>query len=125
MREEPPDRSWLASRLRSFGHAFRGLASLIATEPHARIHLVAAICVVAVGAVLQVSAQDWRWLVLLIGWVWCAEAINTALEHLCDAITRDHHPGIRVAKDVAAAAVLISAIAASIIGAMIFLPYLG
>lgn len=123
MQDKRPGKSWMAPRRASFGHAFRGIVSLIATEPNARIHLAAA-CVIAAGLFFQVSGQDWRWLILLIGWVWCMGALNTAIEHLCDTVTHDHNPGIRAAKDIAAAAVLISAIAASIIGLMIFLPYL-
>jgi diacylglycerol kinase (ATP) len=114
----------MASRVKSFRDAGRGLVSLLATEPNARIHLAAAICAVVAGIVLQIGSSDWRWLVLAIGWVWFAEAINTSIEHLCDVVTRETHPGIRIAKDVAAAGVLISAVAAATIGLMIFLPHL-
>ena len=93
-------------------------------EPNARIHLVAAVAVVSAGVYLDVTPSDWRWLVLSIGWVWFAEAVNTSIERLCDVVTREIHPGIKIAKDVAAAAVLISAISAATIGALVFIPYL-
>jgi diacylglycerol kinase (ATP) len=79
--------------------------------------------VVIAGFFLGVTPQDWRWLVLGIALVWGAEAMNTAVEMACDAISQDHHPLIGKAKDAAAGAVLVAAIAAVIIGALVFWPY--
>lgn len=113
-----------SSRAGSFRAAGYGILSLVKTEPNARLHLCAAILVVGAGLILDVSAADWRWLILSIGWVWSAEALNTSIEHVCDVVTEDFHPGIKLAKDIAAGAVLISAISAAAIGASVFLPYL-
>jgi diacylglycerol kinase len=72
--------------------------------------------------VLSVSAADFLFLVLAIAWVWFAEAVNTAIERLADAVTLEHHPEIKVAKDVAAAAVLIASITSVAIGITILVP---
>ena len=71
----------------------------------------------------SLTALEWCWIVIAATSVWTAEALNTALELLADAATKDFHPLIGHAKDVAAGAVLVTAIGASIIGAIIFWPY--
>lgn len=110
--------------LRSFGHAVRGLVFLIRSQPNARIHLLAALLVGVTGAYAGLSHADWLWIVAAIVLVWSAEAFNTALEQLADALHPERHPGIGRAKDTAAAAVLITAIGAMVIGVLVFLPYL-
>ncbi len=115
---------YLVSRLDSMGHALRGLGLLLVSEPNARIHGAATVAVCAAGFYFGVTGMDWRWLTLAISAVWAAEAINTALELLADAVSPDHHPLIGKAKDAAAAAVLVAAIAASVIGGLVFWPYL-
>ena len=77
--------SWLQGRIDSFGHALRGIASLLAGEPNARIHLLATVLVVTLGLVLDVNRNDWQALLLIVAVVWLAEGMNTALEHLADA----------------------------------------
>jgi diacylglycerol kinase (ATP) len=109
-------------RLRSFTFTFAGLRYLIASEHNARIHLAATLVVLIGAYLLEVSSIEWLFLIVAIGWVWFAEAVNTAVERLADAITLEHNPQIKVAKDVAAAAVLVSSIASAAIGATIFLP---
>ena len=84
--------NWLQGRIASFGHALRGIASLLASEPNARIHLLATILVVALGLVLDVSRGDWQALLLIVAVVWLAEGMNTALEHLADAAVPEFHP---------------------------------
>lgn len=109
-------------RLRSFKYAFTGLLDLIKTQPNARIHLLVAIAVVVAGVYFKVSATEWCILILMIALVLVAEAFNTALEYLTDLVSPDYHPLAGKTKDVAAAGVLIFAIAAIIIGMIIFLP---
>ena len=111
-------------RLKSFQYALAGLWTLIKTQPNARIHLLATLVVVLAGGWIGLSGRDWLWITIAIVLVWAAEAFNTALELLADAVHPDHHPLIQRAKDVAAAAVLISAIGAAVMGAIIFLPRL-
>lgn len=115
--------SWTA-RIRSFGYALAGLRFLVRTQHNAWIHLAATIVVIAAGLVLQVSNADWRWLVVAIAAVWAAEAINTALEQLCDLVSPGYDIAIEHAKDVAAGAVLITAVGAAVIGVLVFWPYL-
>ena len=110
--------------MRSFVHAFRGIAILVASERNARIHVVAALAVVAAGLRLGVSSAEWCLLVLAIGFVFSAEALNTGIEFVCDALHPEQHPLIGKAKDVAAAGVLLAAISAAVVGAVIFVPLL-
>ncbi|MEO8530946.1 MAG: diacylglycerol kinase family protein [Deltaproteobacteria bacterium] len=112
------------NRLSSIKTAVNGLRDLIASEMNFRFHLVAAALVIAVGFWQDVTTADWRWLTLAIALVLLTEAINTAIERTCDAITLDIHPTIRVAKDIAASAVLLAAITSIVIGVLTFLPYL-
>jgi diacylglycerol kinase (ATP) len=114
----------LAARLRSFGYAFAGAGFMLRTQHNAWLHGVATILVVALGLALRVSLGDWRWLIVAIVAVWSAEAFNTAVEYVCDVVSPGYSEVVKHAKDVAAGAVLISAIGAAIIGALTFWPYL-
>ncbi len=109
---------------RSFAFAFRGLALLLRTQANARIHLLATVIVVAAGIGFHVHRGEWLALVLAIGIVWIAEGMNTAIEILCDRITKERDEQIGRAKDVAAGAVLLAAITAAVIGFMVFGPHL-
>ncbi|MBL8535832.1 MAG: diacylglycerol kinase family protein [Hyphomonadaceae bacterium] len=113
----------LGARLKSFAHAFAGFAYMLRTQHNAWIHLLATLAVVVAGALMRVSADDWRWLVTAIALVWAAEAINTAFEHLCDVVSPEFHNSVKLSKDIAAAAVLVCAAAAVLIGLITFLPY--
>lgn len=117
--------SFLAARLRSFGYALAGLAFMLRTQGNAQIHLAVTVIVAALGLWLNISRYDWLWLIAAMALVWIAEGLNTALENLCDVVSPNRHDGIRRAKDVAAGAVLVAAIAAAAIGLTVFLPYLG
>jgi diacylglycerol kinase (ATP) len=114
----------IASRIRSFGHALRGLGFMLRTQHNAWIHLAATAIVVAAGVGLRITPEDWRWIILAIALVWAAEIVNTAFEHLCDVVQPEFHVSVRAAKDVAAGAVLVAAVAAAIIGVLVFWPYL-
>jgi diacylglycerol kinase (ATP) len=108
----------------SFGHAFRGLARLLATQHNAWIHAAATLVVCALAALLGVSAGEWLALVLAISAVWSAEAMNTAFESLCDLVSPERRPLVQQAKDLGAAAVLVSATGAAIVGLIVFGPWL-
>ncbi len=112
------------SRFRSFAFAFAGLRHFATSEHNAWIHAAATVGVLALAAFLRVDRHDWLWLVLAIGWVWTAEAFNTAIERLADAVTTERRPAIKIVKDVAAAGVLVSALGAALIGLLVFSPYL-
>ena len=115
---------YLKQRVKSFGYAFKGIGTLIATQPHARIHAMATVIVVGSGFLLEVSRTDWLALVFAIAMVWVAEAVNTAIEFLTDLASPDFHPLAGKAKDVAAGAVLLAAIAAIAIAVIVFAPYI-
>jgi len=114
----------LSARVRSFKYAFRGLWLMIRSQHNAWIHGAATLVVVSLGFVFHLSSFEWCWIVLAIASVWTAEALNTAFEFLADVTTKEFHPLVEKSKDVAAGAVLITAIAAAIIGAIIFYPHL-
>jgi diacylglycerol kinase (ATP) len=114
----------LGARAMSFVHAWRGVVYLVGTQHNAWIHLAATVAVLVAAAVFDLSRWEWCWLILAIGLVLAAEAMNSAVEALADAVSPEFNEGVRRAKDVAAAAVLILAITAALIGALVFLPHL-
>jgi len=117
-----PD-SYLNGRLRSFGHAFRGLKILLQTQHNARIHAVATLLVVAAGALFGISLAEWALVALAVAAVWMAEALNSAIEFLVDLASPDFHPLAAKAKDLAAGAVLAAAIGALVVGVLVFGPH--
>lgn len=108
----------------SFGFAFKGLVTLIRTQPNARIHVLATVAVVIAGCYFPLQASEWLWLIGAMAGVWITEALNTALEFLTDLVSPDYHPLAGHAKDVAAAAVLLAAITAVVVGLIIFVPHM-
>jgi diacylglycerol kinase len=114
----------MRKRIASIGFALEGIVTLLRTQVNARIHLVAAIAVIALGACLGVQRSEWALLVFAIALVWVAEGLNTGIEFLADAAVPDPHSLIKHAKDVAAGAVLLASVAAAVIGALVFSPYL-
>ena len=106
----------VTARLKSFVYAGRGLRWLVQDEHNAWMHLAASAMVVVAGFLLHISFDDWRWLVFAIAFVWVTEAMNTAVEELCDFVSPGFaHPIGRV-KDLAAGAVLAASLAAAVIG---------
>ena len=114
----------LAARWQSVTYALRGIGVMLRTQHNAWIHAVATIAVLAAGFAFGIGAGDWLAVVLAIMAVWTAEALNTAFEALCDVASPEFHPMVKRAKDVAAGAVLISAIGALCVGALVFGPRL-
>jgi diacylglycerol kinase (ATP) len=113
-----------SGRIRSGMHALAGILEMLKTQHNAWVHLLATICVVGAGVVFGVSLTEWCLLILVMMAVWVAEALNTAFELLCDVASPEFHPLVKKSKDVAAGAVLLSAIGAVAVGLIIFLPYL-
>lgn len=112
----------LHKRLQSFRYAFKGIADLFRTQANARIHLLLAVLVTAAGMYLGLSRMEWALIALCIGAVMAMEALNTAIEYLTDLVSPEYHPLAGKAKDAAAAAVLLTAFCAAIVGLIIFLP---
>ena len=108
----------------SFGYAFSGLWYLLHTQRNAQIHCAAGASAVALG--LWFGLERWEWLILIltIALVLATEGINTAIETAVDVATTNYHPLARIAKDVAAGVVLLCAIAAILIGCIIFVPHI-
>ena len=115
-------REFIVSRFQSFGHAFRGLWYVMRTQRTAWIHFVAATIVFVVAFWLGVPPHGWAVLILTIAMVFTAEFINTAIEAVVDLASPEKHPLAKVGKDVGAAAVLISALAAVLVGLLILGP---
>jgi diacylglycerol kinase (ATP) len=114
----------LKKRIKSFGYAFKGIASLLKKEHNAWIHCLAIVVVTSLGFYFHITSTEWCIVLLCFGMVLAAEGFNTAIERLVDLVSPERHPVAGDVKDVAAGAVLICAIAAAIIGCIIFLPYL-
>jgi len=111
-----------ARRAERVRDACRGIAHVVRTEPHARAHVAAATAVVGLGLWLRLSPMQWSLIWGAIGLVWVAEALNTAIERLCDAVHPEAHPLIGRAKDAAAGAVLLASAAAAAIGLWVLGP---
>jgi len=112
-------------RLRhSFGYAWAGIVTLFRNERNARIHLVLAIAAVVLAWLLGFEMVEWALLALVIGFVFVAEAMNTAIEALVDLVSPDFHPRAKVVKDMAAGAVAMAALTAVVMALFLFLPRL-
>ena len=108
----------------SLGHAWTGIRFLFVHEPNARIHLVLALVATLFAWLLRFSFFEWGLLLLTIALVLVAEALNTAVEALTDMLSPNFHPQAKIAKDVAAAAVLLAALVAIAMAMILFLPKL-
>lgn len=115
-------KTWLAARAKSFKYAFHGVLLLFKEGKNARIQLVAATIVVFLGILLEIKLNEWMIILILIGAVLSLEAVNTSIEELADAVTREKHPAIKKTKDLAAGAVLIASFISLVIGMIIFIP---
>ena len=123
MKPDPDKASRRAvSRLASFRHAFAGWWYVLRSQRNAWIHAVASVVVFVLALWLGLGRLEWAILMLTIGLVWVAEFVNTSVEAVVDLLSPDIHPLAKVAKDVAAAAVLIAALAAVVIGLLILGP---
>ena len=114
----------LRDRVRSFGYAGNGLRVLVLGQHNAWIHAGLTVLVIVLGLGLGISGSEWCAIVLAIGLVWLAEGCNTALELLADAAVPEPSEKVGAAKDVAAGSVLVAAVAAALVGAIVFLPRL-
>ncbi len=110
----------LIERAKSFAHAGRGLKLFIKTTPNTWIHIAAFVVVIFLGFYFKVTYLEWAMLIFAGGLVFISEAFNTAIEIDMDLTSPEHHPYARDTKDVAAGAVLLSAITALIIGVLVF-----
>ena len=115
-------KEFFASRVRAFHYAFQGWGYVLRTQRNAWIHSLIATIVFLLGLWLKLSLQDWAIIILTAAFVFSAEFINTALEAVVDLATSEHHPLAKIGKDVGAAAVLVAALAAVLVGLLILGP---
>jgi diacylglycerol kinase (ATP) len=118
------ERFSIKKRIRSFGYAFSGLKTLFREEHNAWIHASATVLVIFAGFLLRISETEWIAVTAAIGMVIAAEAFNSSIERLADVVQPERDGRIKGVKDLAAGAVLACAIAAAVIGLIIFLPKL-
>jgi diacylglycerol kinase len=110
-------------KLKSFYFAFKGIADLFSgRHPNAIVHLLAVVIVCLAGYFLKISAGEWLAVILCFIAVISMEAMNSAIEYVVDLASPEYHPLAKKAKDMAAGAVLLTAIGAVVIAAIIFLP---
>lgn len=114
---------WRTSRSQSFRNAFRGIWFNLRNEPNFLIQCIVALLVIVAGFVLSLGRAEWIMVLLSIGAVLAAEAMNTAVEKICDRFMEKHDPLVRNIKDSAAAAVLIISLAAALVGILVFWPH--
>jgi len=109
-------------RIHSFKYAIRGIRMVIKSEKNMQIHLVVAVLVLIAGWFFNISTTEWMLCLLCFGLVLGAEMVNTAIEKLVDLASPQKHELAGKAKDMAAGAVLISALFAAVVGLIIFIP---
>jgi diacylglycerol kinase len=112
------------ARFRSFQYAFQGLRKAFLTEHNLWIHFVATMSVIALSVILKISRYEAIAVTIVSGMVWMAELFNSAVEKIMDFVSPQKHEQVKIIKDIAAAAVLVTAIAALVTGLFIFLPKL-
>jgi diacylglycerol kinase (ATP) len=112
----------IKSRGQSFRYAYEGIISFLQTQHNAIIHFCFTVVAFIAAFVFKVSSNELIALVMVVGFVWFAEVFNTAVEAIMDHLCPQKHPAVKYIKDVSAAAVLIAAITAFIVGIIIFLP---
>ncbi len=115
-------KSFIASRIKSFGHAFHGWFYVLRTQQNAWIHGTIATIVFILGFWVGLPPRDWAVIILTTAMVFAAEFMNTAIEAVVDLASPVHHPLAKVGKDVGAAAVLVAALAAILIGLLLLGP---
>ncbi|MDN4495340.1 diacylglycerol kinase family protein [Ureibacillus aquaedulcis] len=107
--------------VKSFGYAFYGIWTAM-NEQNMRIHIISAFIVMIAGLLTGLTKMEWVMIILVITLVIGAEMINTAIESVVNLASPEIHPLAKQAKDIAAGAVLVFALASVIIGLLIFLP---
>lgn len=108
--------------INSFKYATSGIITSFKTERNMKIHILVMILVIIAGIIFKLSLLDWIILVIMFGLVISAELFNTAIETTIDMITKEKNEKAKIAKDVAAGAVLVLAIVSVIVGLIIFIP---
>lgn len=106
--------------IKSFNHAVSGIIAALKTEGHMKFHFFCAISVLVLSLFFDFNRIEFAVLALTVGLVIICEMINTAIERIIDIVSPDYHPVARVVKDIAAGAVLVSAVVAFLVGYLLF-----
>lgn len=124
MKIDPDDYSPITSRNRvvSLGYALAGWLYMLRWQRNTRLQAVASILIMGLSLWLQLSFLELAIIILTITLVWMAEFINAAVEAVVNLASPELHPMAKVAKDVAAAAVLLGVVASILIGALLLGP---
>lgn len=109
-------------RLKSFRFAFAGLIAFFSAEHNARIHAAATALAIIAGFLFAINTTEWLVVIIVTAMVWASEIFNTVAERIMDHVSPGYHPQVKIIKDLSAAAVLVTAIAALIAGLIIFIP---
>ncbi len=116
--------TYMNKRILSFWYAVNGIHRFFRCEYNGQIQLAAACTAIIAGFLLHIERLEWIVILLCCALVLALEMVNTAVEKVCDLVSTDYHPLIKIAKDVSAGAVLLSAFTSAVIGALIFIPKL-
>ncbi len=111
-------------QLRSFRYAWQGIRTCVGKEQNLSFHLIVAVMVGCAGGVFGITRNEWLAVIICMGMVIGAEMFNTAIERLVDLVSPQKNPLAGQAKDIAAGAVLVCAVAAILVGIIVFVPYL-
>lgn len=114
----------IKKHLQSQKYAWRGLYEIFQNQLNFKIQLSIGFVVIILGVFFEITKIEWVIISFLITLVLVSEAFNSSIEAMCDALSKEYNENIRYTKDVAAGAVLLSAILSIIIGMSIFLPYI-
>ncbi len=109
---------------RSFSVALKGMRTFFMNDRNGRIQGVVALVIIVASFMMKLSATEWMFIVMCIAMVIITEMINASVEKVCDLISENFHPLIKIIKDVSAGAVLCSVIASIVIACIIFIPKL-
>ena len=115
---------FITGRIKGGGYAIKGAWLLLRHEPSIQVQAVLAILVTIAGFYFEITTTEWILQIFAIGLVMATEGLNTAVENIADFVHPDYHTKIGRIKDVAAGAVFFAALAAAIIGLIIYLPYI-
>jgi diacylglycerol kinase (ATP) len=116
-------KNFLVGRIKGCGYAFQGAIALLKSEPSIQVQAFIAVCVTILGFAFDITATEWMLQIFAIGMIMSLEGMNTAVEAIADFIHPDFNAQIGRIKDIAAGAVFITAIAATVIGLIIYVPY--
>ena len=112
----------ISKKIKSFGHAIRGVFVFMKSNPHNGVLVFSLIAVIAAGFYFNINQAEWFAVIIVTGLVFVAEAFNTAIEIHMNLTSPEHHPFARDTKDVAAGASLLAVILSAVVGLVVFLP---